>query len=113
MPTSPLETLFAQQLATAGLPTPARELRFHPERKWRFDFAWADAMVALEIEGGTWTRGAHSRGRGFEEDAEKSNEAALAGWTLLRVTGAMVKDRRALRLVERALARFYGTEAAA
>jgi len=113
MPTSALENLFARQLATAGLPTPARELRFHPERKWRFDFAWAEAMVALEIEGGTWVRGAHSRGRGFEEDCEKANESALAGWTLLRVTGDMVRDRRALRLVERALARFYGQEVAA
>lgn len=110
---SPLETLFSQQLATAGLPTPARELRFDPARGWKLDFAWPEALVALEIEGGTWTRGRHVRPKGFEEDCEKYAEAALAGWTLLRVTGGMVRDRRALRLVERALGKFYGEEIAA
>jgi len=110
---SPLETLFANQLATAGLPTPVREFRFSTERGWKIDFAWPDALVAVEIEGGTWTRGRHVRPRGFEADCEKYAELALAGWTLLRVTGAMVRDRRAMRLVERALARFYGQEAAA
>ena len=113
MPTSPLETQFARQLATAGLPTPAAEFLFDPVRKWRVDFAWPESLVALEIEGGTWTRGRHVRPRGFEADCEKYCELALLGWTLLRVTGDMVRDRRALRLVERALARFYGQEVAA
>jgi len=90
-----------------------REFRFSTERGWKIDFAWPDALVAVEIEGGTWTRGRHVRPRGFEADCEKYAELALAGWTLLRVTGAMVRDRRAMRLVERALARFYGQEAAA
>ena len=112
MPTSPLETQFAQQLATAGLPTPVRELAFHTGRGWKFDFAFPEAMVAIEIEGGTWTRGRHVRPKGFEHDCEKYAEAALAGWTLLRVTGAMVRDKRALRLAERALARFYSRAAA-
>lgn len=30
-----------------------REHRFHPTRRWRFDFAWPDEKVALEVEGGT------------------------------------------------------------
>ena len=100
-----LEDTLAFQLQAAGLPTPEREHRFAPPRKWRVDFAWPELMVALEVEGGTMTGGRHTRGRGFELDAEKYNEAALSGWLLLRVTGAMVKDGRALRTAEKAIER--------
>lgn len=86
------------------LPAPVPEYRFAPPRRWRFDLAWPERMVALEIEGGTWISGAHTRGRHFESDAEKYNEAALAGWKVLRVTTGMVDDGRALGFVERALA---------
>ena len=88
----------------AKLPKPEPEFVFAPPRKWRFDFAWPDRMVALEVEGGTWISGAHTRGRHFESDAEKYNEAALAGWKVLRVTTDMIEDGRALAFVERALA---------
>ena len=56
------------------------EHKFHPERKWRFDFAAPPAMVALEIEGGVWTRGRHSRGAGMIADMHKYNAAASRGW---------------------------------
>lgn len=87
-----------------NLPAPIQEFRFAPPRRWRFDFAWPDRMVALEVEGGTWISGAHTRGGHFESDAEKYNEAALAGWRVLRVTTGMVDDGRALGFVQRALA---------
>lgn len=103
---SQLEDLFAVQLASAGLPTPEREMQFHHERQWRFDFCWPAAMVAVEIEGGTWVRGRHTRPKGFEEDCIKRAEANLAGWMVLSVTGAMVKSGAALNYVARALARF-------
>lgn len=104
--TSPLEDLFASQLAGAGLPTPEREMRFNDARGWLFDFAWPAPQIALEIEGGVWVKGRHSRPKGFEEDCCKYAEAALAGWTVLRVTGGMVKDGRALAFAQRALERF-------
>lgn len=103
---SPLETLLIGQLQHAGLPTPERELRFHDQRGWRFDLAWSAAMVAVEIDGGVWNRGRHTRPKGYEEDCRKLAEAAIAGWTVLRVTGGMVRSREALRLIQRALARF-------
>ena len=89
----------AWQIKVSGLPDPTRELRFAPPRRWRFDFAWPDLMVALEVDGGTWTRGRHSRPGGFEADCEKLNAAASLGWRVLRVTGDMVRDGRALAAV--------------
>lgn len=101
---SKLEDLFAWQLSAAGLPSPSREYRFHPTRRWRFDFAWPDHGLALEIEGGVWNRGRHVTPKGFVADAEKYNAAALAGWRVLRVTGAHVKQGQALAWAEQALA---------
>lgn len=103
MPRSRWERMFEVQLQVAGIEPPRIEHRFHPVRRWRFDFAWPGVMLALEIEGGTWSAGRHVRGRGFEEDCEKHNEAALCGWRVLRATGRMVEEGTALDLVERAL----------
>lgn len=61
-------------------------------RDWRFDFAWPDAMVAVEVEGGTWTRGRHVRGGGFRGDCEKYNAACVLGWRVLRFTAGMLSD---------------------
>jgi very-short-patch-repair endonuclease len=94
---------FVAIIQAAGLPAPIRELRFAPPRRWRFDYAWPARQLALEIEGGTWTGGRHVRGKGYEADCEKYNAAALLGWTVLRVTTAMMRDGRALALLERAL----------
>jgi hypothetical protein len=67
-----------------GIPKPQVEWRFHGERKWRFDYAWIDAKLALEVEGGAFSGGRHTRGAGFREDIQKYNAAALLGWTVLR-----------------------------
>jgi very-short-patch-repair endonuclease len=63
---------------------PRRELIFHAERRWRFDFAWPAKRVALEIEGGVWTGGRHVNGAGFTKDMEKYNYAAAMGWLIIR-----------------------------
>jgi len=63
-----------------------REHKFHPTRKWRFDFAFPEKMLAVEIEGGVWTGGRHTRGKGFVSDMEKYNAAAALGWTVMRFT---------------------------
>lgn len=84
----------------ANLPEPQREFRFCPTRKWRFDFAWPlERQIALEVDGGQWIQGRHARGRGMRGDCEKFNTAALAGWTVYRVTGDMVQDGSALALM--------------
>lgn len=68
------------------------EYHFHPERRWRADFAFVDERVLVEIEGGVWTRGRHTRGRGFVRDCEKYNAATLAGWAVLRFPAYYFED---------------------
>jgi hypothetical protein len=92
------------QLAWVKLPEPEREYRFVPDRRWRFDLAWPELLLAVEIEGGIWIAGRHSRGTGIEADMEKYNRATLAWWRVLRVTPEMVDDGRALTLIQGALA---------
>lgn len=77
-----------------------REYRFHPSRRWRFDFAIPEHMVAIEIEGGTWARGRHTRGDGYEKDCEKYNTAAFLGWRVFRFTTGMVEDGRAIATLD-------------
>lgn len=101
---SDLEDALVWQLATASVATPVRELTFHPPRRWRFDLSWPDAMVACEVEGATWSGGRHTRGSGFEKDCEKYNQASVDGWLVVRVTGNMVNDGRAIEWITRALA---------
>lgn len=91
------------QLRAVGLPEPIREFAFWAGRRFRFDFAWPTLAVAAEVEGGTWTGGAHSRGRHFESDATKYNQAALLGWQVFRFTTGMVSDGRAIAVLSRAL----------
>ena len=104
---SELEEEMAWQMDVAGIPPPIREYKFalklDPPRQWRFDFAWEldGQMSALEIEGGTWAGGRHVSGKGFESDCDKYNAACLLGWGVYRVTGSMVKDGRALELMQR------------
>jgi len=101
--TSPLEAEMELQIKAAKLPVPVREFRFHETRKWRFDFAWPEHLISLEIDGATWTGGRHTRGSGYEADAEKLNEAAVLGWRVFRATRNMVKSGYALRLLESVL----------
>lgn len=92
---------FDRQVQLAGLPKPVGELHFHPTRRWRFDWAWPDQKLAVEVDGGLFVRGRHSRGRGSENDMEKLNEALILGWRVLRVSTDMVADGRALGFIER------------
>jgi len=71
------------------LPNPQPEFRFHKTRKWRFDYAWAEHKIALEVEGGIYAkgrRGGHTSISGMLRDIEKYNEATLLGWRVFRVT---------------------------
>lgn len=102
---SDLELALLKQIQFLRLPQPTTEYPFAKSigRQWRFDFAWPDQLVACEVDGGTWSNGAHVRGRHFESDCEKVNEAACMGWLVLRFTGAMVEDGRAVNFLERVL----------
>jgi hypothetical protein len=88
--------LFLALVKSHGLPTPQTEYRFAPPRRWRFDYCWPDRLIALEQEGGVWTRGRHSRGAGMVNDMEKYNAAQLAGWVVLRFTPQQLTSGEAL-----------------
>lgn len=111
---SSLETAFAEQATRLGLPRWVEEHRFATliGRKWRFDFAWPDRMLAVEIDGGAFSGGRHTRGAGFVEDCRKLNAATLMGWRVLRFTSGDLEDHhgaivsRAMQDVIKALATF-------
>ena len=90
---SELEGAFATYwriLKPIAAPDPVREHRFAPPRRWRFDFAWPAPKVAVELHGGTWSGGRHTRGQGFADDREKINTAQLDGWTVIELTSDML-----------------------
>ena len=82
---------------------PVRELAFHPKRRWRFDFAWIQEKIAVEIEGGIFSRRrlGHSSGSGISKDMQKYNEAAILGWRVLRVMPEELDNGVAADLLER------------
>lgn len=72
-------------LASTILGTPCiPEYRFHPVRRWRFDYAFPEYKVALEVEGGIWVKGRHINPAGFTKDMEKYNTASSMGWAVVR-----------------------------
>ena len=97
---SELEDLLESHIRLIGLPTPEREYRFHPLRRWRFDFAWPLLKIAAEVDGGIYSRGRHVRGAGFERDAEKGNAAVLAGWRVLHFTPRQVRSGSAVQTID-------------
>jgi very-short-patch-repair endonuclease len=97
---SPGEEGLVLALRANGISDYEREYQFDPKRQWKFDFAWPDRRLAVEIEGGTkFGKSRHSQGDGFEEDCRKYNAAAVLGWTVLRFSTAMVMSGEALGVI--------------
>lgn len=95
-----------------GVSAPWLEFQFDPNRKWRFDFAWENwepqlgrwKRVALEVQGGIWTRGRHVRPAALLQEYEKLNRAAVLGWRVLFVTPDQLLTRQTADLIRAALA---------
>ena len=99
MPKSYLESTFSMFLKTdmfKSIPKAQKEWTFYPNRKWRFDFAWPKQMVAVELEGGLFSFGGHSRGAGHIRDMDKFNSAASLGWLVLRFSNQHLRDPKAV-----------------
>lgn len=67
------------------------------------DFAWHAERVAVEVQGGTWINGRHSRGAGIKRDFRKANDAQLDGWVVLKFDTDMIADGEALQVTQEAL----------
>jgi very-short-patch-repair endonuclease len=81
------------------------EHRFHPTRRWRFDYAILDHKIAIEKDGGVWLKGggAHSRPQNILRDMEKLTQAALLGWTVIRRTPDQLSSRETLDMIQQAV----------
>jgi very-short-patch-repair endonuclease len=88
-------------IQTTGL-TCIKEYRFHPDRKWRIDYAIDpdSTKIAIEVEGGTWIRGRHIRPHGYLSDMDKYNALASMGWRLIRVTPEQLMSLRTIQLIQ-------------
>ena len=73
-----------------SIPKCIPEHRFHPKRKWRFDFAIPERMIAFEYEGIFSRKSRHTTISGFTGDCEKYNEAQLLGWKVFRFTAKSI-----------------------
>lgn len=102
---SKLEDTLLFHMRANRLPEPEREYMFAKDikRRWRFDFAWPKRKLAVEVEGGIWVGGAHTRGRHFNSDADKYNHAALTGWKVLRFSTNHISDGNAVLTIKKAL----------
>ena len=76
----------------SNLPAPIEEHRFAKGRRWRFDRAFLPEKVAVELEGGVYANGRHTRAKGFIADCDKYNRAAIEGWLVLRFTTKHLTD---------------------
>lgn len=97
---SSLERRFALTWHAIHGPELVREHRFDATRRWRFDFAHLPTRVAIELEGGIWSNGAHNRGQHFKSDCDKYNEAQWQEWSVFRLATGMVTLAACTRIAE-------------
>ena len=86
--------MFEAMCKAFDIETPEKEYRFHPKRRWRFDYAFPNHKIAVEIEGGVWIDGRHNRASGFIKDMEKYNAAAVLGWRIYRILPDGIKKQK-------------------
>lgn len=94
---------FFAQLRYAGVPLPEYEVVFHPTRKFRWDYAYPDAKLAIEVDGGIYSGGKHGQGVGIERDHEKQNMGAAVGWRVMRTTPRKLAKPTTVSLIKLAL----------
>jgi very-short-patch-repair endonuclease len=89
---SALEAIVWRALVSAGLPSPIRQHDVHDEEGRfvaRVDFAYPDALVAVEADGFDF----HSGRAAFRRDRARQNALMRLGWSVYRITWQEVTQR--------------------
>lgn len=100
---------FDDFLCLSGFGAVEHEHRFHPTRKWRFDWALPERMIAFEYDGlfggkkGKDGTASHGSVGGILRDVEKINEAQVLGWKVFRVNAKTIQNGQAFTLADRVL----------
>lgn len=84
------ETLFTW--CNARLLPLQEEYKFHPHRKWRFDWCVEPLKLAFEYEGIYSQQSRHTNRKGYSRDTEKYNAAITLGWRVFRYTASTFKN---------------------
>lgn len=94
------EAILSQHLRTLKIEF-EQEFKFHPTRKWRADFHLKGKKILVEVEGGIWSNGRHTRGKGYLGDLEKYNAATMMGYQVIRFSTEQVKSGSAIEQIEK------------
>jgi len=92
------EAILSQHLRTLKIEF-EQEFKFHPSRKWRADFHLKGKKVLVEVEGGIWSNGRHTRGKGYLGDLDKYNAATMMGYQVIRFSTEQVKSGKAIEQI--------------
>ena len=86
---NPHEELLAVHLKELGIAF-KREVRLNAKRRFRWDFVVEN--FAIEIQGGTFVRGGHTRGKQYRKDCEKMRLAIEHGYVPVHFTTDEVSE---------------------
>lgn len=92
------EAKLARELKTLKIDF-EQEFEFHQVRKWRADFHLVGKKILVEVEGGIWSGGRHTRGKGYIGDMEKYNAATMMGFQVIRFSTDQVKSGHAIQQI--------------
>lgn len=98
-----IQETFFLLLDQVDISRPHPEYIFHRERLWRCDYCWIEQKIILEVEGGIFIQGRHSRGAGMKADFTKYNEAAIYGYRILKVIPSELCSFNTINLLRRIL----------
>jgi hypothetical protein len=89
-----LEQELFDQILAAGLPVPMRQVPFAKvlRRDFVADFAWGEERIIVEVNGATFTKGAHSTGTGIHRDFIKQALANLLDFKYFEFDSKMIRD---------------------
>ncbi|MEN8283063.1 hypothetical protein [Acinetobacter gerneri] len=94
------EATLIQHLKSYGIKF-EQEFQFNKDRKWRADFHLIGTNILIEVEGGIWSNGRHTRGKGYIADMEKYNSATALGYSVYRYSTEQVKSGLAIEEIRR------------